>query len=91
MVVMTVVHFAKVSALYPQDEISLLRGRLENLPFDILYTSCGVCPRDHYMSLQMFTMGRMPGLAKIVRSTIAMLRFPRVVHGTTTPLAPCVP
>jgi hypothetical protein len=32
--------------------------------------------RDHYMSLQRFTMGRMPGLAKVVRGTIAMLRFP---------------
>jgi hypothetical protein len=30
------------------------------------------------MSLQKFTMGRMPGLAKVVRSTIAMLRFPVV-------------
>jgi hypothetical protein len=31
------------------------------------------------MSLQMFTMGRMPGLAKVVRSTIALLRFLGVV------------
>jgi hypothetical protein len=31
------------------------------------------------MSLQRFTVGRMPGLAKVVRSTIAMLRFPREV------------
>jgi hypothetical protein len=36
-------------------------------------------------------MGRMPGLAKAVRGTIAMLRFPGVVQGTTTPLAPCEP
>jgi hypothetical protein len=36
-------------------------------------------------------MGCMPGLAKVVRSTIAMLRFPRVVRGTMTPLAPCEP
>jgi hypothetical protein len=35
------------------------------------------------MPLQRFTMGRMPGLAKVVRSTIAMLRFPRVVRCTT--------
>jgi hypothetical protein len=28
------------------------------------------------MLLQRFTMGRMPGLAKVVRSTIALLRFP---------------
>jgi hypothetical protein len=32
-------------------------------------------------------MGRMLGLAKVVRGTIAMLRFPGVVRGTTTPLA----
>jgi hypothetical protein len=43
------------------------------------------------MLLQRFTMGRMRGLAKVVRSTIAMLRFLGVVHGTTTPLAPCDP
>jgi hypothetical protein len=43
------------------------------------------------MSLQRFTMGRMPGLAKVVCGTIAILRFPRVVRGTTTPLAPCEP
>jgi hypothetical protein len=43
------------------------------------------------MSLQMFTMGCMPGLTKVVRDIIAMLKFPRVVRGTTTPLAPCEP
>jgi hypothetical protein len=31
------------------------------------------------MPLQRFTMGRMPALAKVVRGTIAMLRFPRVL------------
>jgi hypothetical protein len=36
-------------------------------------------------------MGRMPGLAKVVRDTITMLRFPGVVHGTMAPLAPCEP
>jgi hypothetical protein len=46
-------------------------------------------PRDHYMSFQRFTMGHMLSLAKVVRGTIAMLRIPGVVHGTTTPLAPC--
>jgi hypothetical protein len=30
------------------------------------------------MPLQRFTMGRMLGFAKIVRSTIALLRFPGV-------------
>jgi hypothetical protein len=43
------------------------------------------------MSLQIFTMGRMLDLAKIVRCTIAMLRFSGVVCGTTTPLTPCAP
>jgi hypothetical protein len=43
------------------------------------------------MPLQRFTISRMPGLAKVVRGTIAMLRFPGVVHGSTTPLAPCGP
>jgi hypothetical protein len=71
--------------------ISSLVGRLENLLFAILDTSVGVWPRDHYMSIQRFTMGHMPSLAKVVRGTIAMLRFPRVVRGTTAPLAPCEP
>jgi hypothetical protein len=43
------------------------------------------------MPLQRFTMGRMLGLAKVVRGTIAMLRFSAVVCGTTAPLAPCWP
>jgi hypothetical protein len=37
------------------------------------------------------TMGRMPGLAKVVRNTIAILRFSGVERGTTAPLAPCEP
>jgi hypothetical protein len=41
------------------------------------------------MSLQRFTMGRMPGLAKVVGGTRAMLRFLEVVCGTTAPLTPC--
>jgi hypothetical protein len=41
------------------------------------------------MLLQRFTMGRMSVLTKVVRGTIAMLRFPGVVRGTTTLLAPC--
>jgi hypothetical protein len=40
------------------------------------------------MSLQRFTMSHMSDLAKVVRGIIAMLRFPVVVHGTMTPLAP---
>jgi hypothetical protein len=31
------------------------------------------------MPLQRFTMGHMPSFAKVVRSTIALLRFPKVV------------
>jgi hypothetical protein len=43
------------------------------------------------MPLQRFTIGRMSGLAKVVCGTIAMLRFPGVVRGTTSPLTPCGP
>jgi hypothetical protein len=43
------------------------------------------------MPLQRFTMGRMPGLAKVVHGIIAMLKFSGIVHGTTAPLAPCGP
>jgi hypothetical protein len=43
------------------------------------------------MPLQRFTMGCMTGLAKVVRSTIAVLRFSGVVRGTMAPLAPCEP
>jgi hypothetical protein len=85
---MTVVHFAKVGTLYPLAVISSLAKRLEKPLFCHSYTSFGVCPRDHYMSLQRFIMGHMQGLAKVVRSTIAMLGFPVVVRGTTAPLAP---
>jgi hypothetical protein len=46
--------------------ISSLAKRLEKPPFSHSYTSFGVWPRDHYMSLQRFTTGRMPGLAKVV-------------------------
>jgi hypothetical protein len=88
---MTIVHFAKVSTLYPRVVILSLAKQPEKPPFCHSYTSFGVWPRDHYMLLQRFTMGRMPGLAKVVCGTIAMLRFPRVVRGTTAPLAPCEP
>jgi hypothetical protein len=43
------------------------------------------------MSLQRFTMGRMPSFAKVVHSTIAMLWFSEVVRCTTAPPAPCGP
>jgi hypothetical protein len=88
---MTIVHFARVCTLYPRVVILSLAKRLEKPPFCYSYTSFGVWPRDHNMYLQMFTMGRTPGLAKVVRGTIAMLRFPGVVRGTTAPLAPCEP
>jgi hypothetical protein len=76
---MTVVHFAKVSALYPRVVISSLTKRLEKPPFCHSYISFGVWPRDQYIPLQRFTIGRMPDLAKVVRSTIALLRFLEVV------------
>jgi hypothetical protein len=63
---MIVVHFAKVSTLYPRVVISSLAKRLEKPLFCHSYTSFGVWPRDHYMPLQRFTMGHMPGLAKVV-------------------------
>jgi hypothetical protein len=54
---MIVIHFAKVSALYPRVLISSLAKRLEKPPFCYSYTSFGAWSRDHYMSLQRFTMG----------------------------------
>jgi hypothetical protein len=88
---MTVVHFAKVSTLYPWVVISSLAKRLGKPPFCHSYTSFGVWPRYHYMLLQRFTISCMSGLAKVVHDTIAMLRFPGVVRDTTAPLAPCEP
>jgi hypothetical protein len=88
---MIVVHFIKVSTLYPQVVILSLAKRLEKSPFCHSYTSFVIWPRDHYMLLQRFTMGHMLGLAKEVRGTIAMLKFPGVLRGTMAPLAPCKP
>jgi hypothetical protein len=76
---MIVVHFAKVSVLYPRVVILSLAKRLEKPLFYHSYTSFGSWPRDHYILLQRFTMGRMLGLAKVVCSTIALLRFPGVI------------
>jgi hypothetical protein len=64
--IMIVIHFAKVSAPYPRVVILSLAKRLEKPTFYHSYTSFGVWPRDHYMLLQKFTMGRMPDLAKVV-------------------------
>jgi hypothetical protein len=44
----------------------LLAKRLEKPPFRHSYTSFGVWIRDHYMSLQRFTIGNMLGLAMVV-------------------------
>jgi hypothetical protein len=63
---MIVIHFAKVSTLYPRVVILSLAKRLVKPPFYHSYTSFGVGHRDHYMLLQRFTMGRMPDLAKVV-------------------------
>jgi hypothetical protein len=65
--------------MYPRVVILSLAKRLEKPPFCHSYTSLGVWPRDHYISLQRFTMGRMPSLGKVVPGTIALLRFPEVV------------
>jgi hypothetical protein len=69
--------------------ISSLAKQLEKTHFCHSYTSFDVWTRDHYKSLQRFTIGRMPGVTKVVCGTIAMLRIPEVVCGTTAPLAPC--
>jgi hypothetical protein len=43
------------------------------------------------MPLQRFTMGRMPELGKVVRGTIAMLMFLRVLRSTMSHVVPCEP
>jgi hypothetical protein len=65
--------------MYPRVVILSLAKRLEKPPFCQDYTAFGVWPRDHYMPLQRFTIGGMPSFAKVVHSTIALLRFPGVV------------
>jgi hypothetical protein len=77
--------------MYSRVLISSLAKWLEKPLFCHSYTFFHVWPRDHYMPLQRFTMGHMPGLAKVVHSSIAMLRFLGVVCDTTAPLAPCEP
>jgi hypothetical protein len=72
--------------MYPRVVILLLAKRLEKPHFCHSYTSFGVWPRDHYMPLQRFTMGRMTSLAKVVCSIIALLRFPGVVTVPQLPL-----
>jgi hypothetical protein len=88
---MIVVYSGEVNTLYPRTVILSLAKGLEKPPFYHSYTSFGLWPRYHYMPLQRFTICRISGIAKIVRGTIAMLRFSGVVRGTTVPLAPCGP
>jgi hypothetical protein len=64
--IMIIVLFAKVSALSPRVVISSVAKRLEKSHFCHSYTYFGVLPRDHYMSLQRFTIGYMLDLAKVV-------------------------
>jgi hypothetical protein len=74
-IMIIVVHFTKVSTMYPCVVISSLTKQLENLLFATLYTSFGVWPRDHYMLLQMFT----------TRVCHALLRFPHQGFSNTCP------
>ncbi len=77
---MIVVHFAKVSALYPRVVISSLAKRLEKSLFCHSYTILGVWPRDCYMPLQRFTIG----VCNVMRcygfpwpqAPLVVLRFP---------------
>jgi hypothetical protein len=55
--IMIVVHSVEISTLYSSIVISSLDEWLENFLFTILYTSFGVWPRDHCMSLQRSTIG----------------------------------
>jgi hypothetical protein len=61
--------------MYPRVVILSVAKQLEKPPFYHSHTSFGAWPRDHYMPLLRFTMGHMSGLAKVVHSTIALLRF----------------
>jgi hypothetical protein len=74
---MIVVHFTKVSILYPRVVILSLYGQLENLLFVILYTFFGVCFKDHYMPLQMSTTGVCHALLRFsTKGPLAVLRIP---------------
>jgi hypothetical protein len=56
MTIMTVVHSAEISVMYPRVVISSLAKRLKSLLFAITCTLFGAWLRDHYMSLQMSTL-----------------------------------
>jgi hypothetical protein len=87
MAIMTVVHFTKVSALYPQVVISSLAKWLEKHPSCHSYTSFGAWFRGHYMLLQRFTTGVCHVLLWFPdkRPRLQCWGFPHIV----APFAPC--
>jgi hypothetical protein len=84
---MIVVHFAKFSALYTQVVISLLARRLEDLLFLFLHFLLCMTQRSLHVVTNVY-YGSYARLCLGGHSTLAMLRFHGVVHGTMTPLAP---
>jgi hypothetical protein len=88
---MIVVHFAKFSSLYQGVVISSLTGRLEKPPFYhfLHYLWCMAQRSVHTITKVYY--GSYARLFFGSRGTIAMLRFPGVVGGTTTPLPSCGP
>jgi hypothetical protein len=62
--------FCKGSIMYPRLVISSLAKRLEKPPFHHSYTSFGVWPRDHYMSLQSSTTGLCHALVWFPKQTV---------------------
>jgi hypothetical protein len=68
----------KGSTLYPRVVISSLAKRLQKPPFCHSYTSFGVWPRDHYMSLQRLTTRVCHALLRFRDkwSPLAVLWFP---------------
>jgi hypothetical protein len=83
---MIVVHFTKVSTLYPRVVISSPGKRLGNLLFAILYSFFGVWPRDHYMLLQRFILGVSSCFATNLPpwAPLAVLRFPLTLGPSCT-------
>jgi hypothetical protein len=71
--------------------ISLLAKRLEKRPFCQSYTSFCAWPRDHYMSLQRFTIGRMPSFGQSNMQYHSIAKVSQGSCGTTAPLALCEP
>jgi hypothetical protein len=88
---MTVVHFAKVSALYPRVVISSLAKWLEKPLF---------CHSSHFLwciaqrSLHAITKVYYGSYAKLCQGSMQYYSIAKVSqgsHGTTAPLAPCEP